>query len=107
MIFAITPSGSRIEKLIAPGPMGNRMPLHLGHEPRKEVQLRRCDVGVIDHRSKRIATVDRVDCCQFACVLAYDLSNLPQHGSPFEWMNVSPKPKAPLGGCDDRPDIRR
>jgi len=39
--------------------------------------------------------------------LAYDLSNLPQHGSPFEWMNVSPKPKAPLGGCHDRPDIRR
>jgi hypothetical protein len=82
------------------------MPLHFGHEPRKEIQLRRCDGSVIDHRSKRIATVDRVDCCQFACVLAYDLSNLPQHGSPFEWMNVSPKPKPSLSGRHDRRNIR-
>ncbi len=35
-------------------------------------------LGVIDHRSKGIATVDRIDCCQFECVLAYDLGNLPQ-----------------------------
>jgi hypothetical protein len=34
------------------------------------------------------------------------LSNLPQHGSPFEWMNVSPKPKPSLCGGDDRRDIR-
>jgi hypothetical protein len=44
--------------------------------------------------------------CQFARVPAYGLGNLPQDGSPFEWMNVSPKLKPVLSGRDDRSDIR-
>src|SRR5258708_16014171 len=79
------------------------MPLHLGHEPRKEIQLRRCDSGIVEHRSKRIAIVDRFDCSQFACVFAYDLSNLPQNGRPLEWMNVTPYPKARLRASNAPP----
>jgi hypothetical protein len=36
MIFAITPSGSRIEKLIAPGPMGTECPFISVTSPAKK-----------------------------------------------------------------------